>query len=164
MNIAYLILGSNKGDRSQNLKAAVMLMNKAVGRVVKTSDVFVTAAWGNTNQPDFYNQAVQIDTLLTADQLLESVLAIEIQLGRTRTDKKWEQRTMDIDILFFNDEVINTPDLTIPHPYIQERKFVLMPLNQIAPDFVHPKLKVAVKSLLDGCIDVLSVGVLKDVQ
>jgi 2-amino-4-hydroxy-6-hydroxymethyldihydropteridine diphosphokinase len=157
MNTVYLLLGGNKGDKLQNLQQAIQLLKEQVGNITKCSDIYVTAAWGNTNQPDFYNQAVCLETTLPASNLLKQTISIEESLGRIRTEKKWEQRTMDIDILFYNDEIIDSPNLKIPHPYIQERKFVLIPMEQIAPDLLHPIFKKDVKTLLFDCNDILEV-------
>ncbi len=157
MNTAYLLLGGNKGDKLQNLKDAICLLKKQVGNVSKHSAIYVTAAWGNSNQPDFYNQVICIETTLSAQELLKQTISIEESLGRIRTEKKWEQRTMDIDILFYNDEIIDTPDLKIPHPYIQERNFVLIPMEQIAAQYIHPKFKKNITLLLSNCKDSLEV-------
>ena len=154
MNIAYLLLGGNLGDRLQNLHKALILINKMAGATTKKSNVFVTAAWGNENQPDFYNQAICINTTLSALDLLNILLKIEEELGRKRTDKKWQERTMDIDILFYNDVIIDTMQLKIPHPFIQDRKFVLIPLMEIAKDFIHPVLKKNISQLLAECEDI----------
>jgi 2-amino-4-hydroxy-6-hydroxymethyldihydropteridine diphosphokinase len=157
MNTTYLLLGGNKGDKEHNLHQAMALLEKTVGTISKRSSIFVTAAWGNTDQPDFFNQAICIETLLSANDLLKQLISIEESLGRVRTDKKWEERTMDIDILFYNDDIIDTPDLKIPHPYLQERKFVLIPMEQIAPHLLHPQFKKNISTLLTECTDVLEV-------
>ncbi len=157
MNTAYLILGTNKGDKPRNLLQAVDLIASNAGAVIKKSDIFLTAPWGNTNQPDFYNQAICIQTSLSAATLLKELLAVEQLLGRKRTGEKWAERTMDIDILFYNDEIINDPDLKIPHPFMSERKFVLAPMAQLAPDFIHPVLKKNIRTMLAACIDKLEV-------
>ena len=158
MNTAHLILGGNKGDKNNNLQSAIRQIEERAGIIVRKSDVFVTAAWGNSNQPDFFNQAVCIHTLLSAADLLNILLEIEIHLGRVRQhSEKWMERTMDIDILFFNNEIIDTPDLKIPHPYIQERKFVLVPMNQIASKLIHPIFDKSIETLLNESIDDLKV-------
>jgi 2-amino-4-hydroxy-6-hydroxymethyldihydropteridine diphosphokinase len=157
MNTVYLLLGGNKGDKLQNLQQAIQLLEEQVGNITKCSDIYVTAAWGNISQPDFYNQAICLETTLSPNNLLKQTISIEESLGRIRTEKKWEQRTMDIDILFYNDEIIDTPDLKIPHPYIQERKFVLIPMAQIASFILHPKLQKNIQILLSECVDTLEV-------
>jgi 2-amino-4-hydroxy-6-hydroxymethyldihydropteridine diphosphokinase len=157
MNTAYLLLGGNLGDRLANLQKTITLINQQVGNVIKQSDIFVTAAWGNTNQPDFYNQAICVETQLSPFELLKTLLHIEEELGRKRDEKKWQARTIDIDILFFNNEIIDTKNLKIPHPYIQDRKFVLIPLHQIAKGFIHPSLNKNIETLLLACKDTLDV-------
>lgn len=155
MNRGYVILGSNVGDRLFYLTEAKELIAEQAGVIIRESDVFKTAAWGNTEQDDFYNQALCIETQLSAHRLLHTLLSIEQSLGRERGEGKWMPRTIDIDILFYNREVIDTSDLQIPHPYLQERKFVLAPLQQIATDFIHPVLKKSVNELLAECVDML---------
>lgn len=155
MNRAYLILGSNIGDRLLYLSQAEQWIEEKAGVIIRKSDVFKTAAWGNTEQDDFYNQALCIETQLSAHRLLYTLLSIEKLLGRDRGEGKWMPRTIDIDILFYNREVIDTTDLQIPHPYLQERNFVLAPLQQIAADFTHPVSKKSVSELLSECMDML---------
>ncbi len=157
MNTAYLILGGNKGNKLQNLQHALQLITDTSGEIAGKSDIFATSAWGNTNQPDFLNQAVCLKTSLTAENLLINLISIEQLLGRVRDHNKWMERTMDIDILFYNDEIINTADLKIPHPFIQERKFVLVPMAQLAPKLIHPILKKNIETLLSECHDKLEV-------
>jgi 2-amino-4-hydroxy-6-hydroxymethyldihydropteridine diphosphokinase len=161
MNTAYLLLGGNKGNKLKNLQQAIEFITLKVGVIVNKSDVFVTAAWGNLNQPDFINQAISLHTSLSAADLLEQILIIEGQLGRIRSHEKWMERTMDIDILFYNDEIIDTPNLKIPHPFIQERKFALVPMAQIACGLIHPLLKKSIAQLTDECNDPLEVKALK---
>ena len=137
----YLGIGTNLGDRRKNLVDVEGLINLKVGPVVARSKTYETAAWGLTEQPDFYNQALSVKTTLDAEEVLREVLEIETHLGRVR-EEKWGARVIDIDILYYNDSVINLPHLKIPHPFIQERNFVLIPLLEIAPDYVHPILKL----------------------
>ncbi len=160
MNKAYLILGGNKGDKLNNLERAIKSIEARVGEVVNKSSIYSTKAWGNTNQPDFVNQVIDVETKLSALDLLKEILLIEEELGRVRTEVKWGERTMDIDILFYNDELIDEPNLKIPHPYIKERKFVLVPMNEIAGDFIHPVLKKSIYDLLGKCGDELEVSLL----
>ena len=157
MNTAYLILGGNKGNKAQNLSKAIQLISEKAGVVVKKSDIFATAAWGNTNQPDFFNQAICLQTALSPEDLLKQIISIELLLGRVRGNQKWAERTMDIDILFYNDDIIKTKDLTIPHPLLQERNFVLVPMAQLAPKLVHPVFKKNIETLLSECSDKLKV-------
>ena len=156
MNKAYLLIGGNVGNRQQNLQQAVSAINNSCGRVLQQSSLYETAAWGKTDQQAFLNQALAIETALTAPQLLESVLEAELLLGRVRKER-YGPRIIDIDILFFNNNIISTPDLTIPHPEIQNRRFALTPLAEIAPAYVHPLLHKTVSQLLLECKDLLDV-------
>ncbi|WP_426328487.1 2-amino-4-hydroxy-6-hydroxymethyldihydropteridine diphosphokinase [Pedobacter sp. R-06] len=145
---AYLLLGGNLGDREANLKKAIELLNDKVGNVIAISSLYETAAWGKTNQPAFLNQAVSLQTRLPALEVLERALSIEQELGRVRKDK-WGERLIDIDLILFGNEIINIPDkLQVPHPHMQDRKFVMEPLAEIAPEVVHPVLG---ETMLDIC-------------
>ncbi len=156
MNTSYLSLGSNEGDRVLWISKAIDRIAESCGHIIRKSSLFETAAWGINAQPDFLNMVITIQTSQTAHQLLESILHIEILLGRHR-DIKWGPRIIDIDILFFNDEVVNLPDLIIPHPYLHLRRFTLVPLTEIAPDYIHPILNKSTASLLSECQDSLEV-------
>ncbi|WP_293306944.1 2-amino-4-hydroxy-6-hydroxymethyldihydropteridine diphosphokinase [Pedobacter sp. UBA5917] len=135
---AYLLLGGNLGDREGNLKKAIELLDQNIGRVISVSSLYETAAWGKTDQPAFLNQAVALETDLSALEVLDHALNIEQELGRVRKDK-WGERLIDIDLILFGNEVINIPDkLQVPHPHMQNRRFVMEPLAEIAPDVVHP--------------------------
>ncbi|MEZ5015540.1 MAG: 2-amino-4-hydroxy-6-hydroxymethyldihydropteridine diphosphokinase [Flavipsychrobacter sp.] len=159
-NTAYLLLGSNEGDREQWISTAIKYIEKEVGHVTRQSAFYQTAAWGIEEQPDFLNMAIAIETELTPIELLDNILAIEQQLGRERT-LKWGQRTIDIDILFYNDIILETERLTVPHPYIHKRNFALVPLEEIAPNLLHPILNKDITQLLDNCTDKLQVTKLK---
>ncbi len=152
MNKAVISTGSNMGNRSENLILAQKLIGQFAGTIIQESKIYETSAWGATNQESFYNQVLVLETELNASDLMSKFLEIEAYMGRTRI-KKWEPRIMDIDILFFNDEVIQTPDLSIPHPLSQERRFVLVPLSELIPDFVHPVFNKTMNQLLEECSD-----------
>ncbi len=154
---AYLLLGSNLGNREKLIAEALALLEARVGEILQISGIYETAAWGKTDQPGFLNLAIEIDTVLDPSQLLEAVLKIESDLGRTRHEK-WGSRLIDIDIIFYGEEIINQMEqLQIPHPEMQNRKFVLLPMAEIAPTVIHPVLKKSVSELLDNLEDNLSV-------
>ena len=156
MNTIYLLLGSNLKNPAERLTIARKLVESQIGEIIKTSSLYATAAWGNTNQPDFLNQVIVVHSNFSADFIMETILKIEENMGRIRTQKN-APREIDIDILFFNHDIINLPELIIPHPLLQERKFVLIPLNEIAPDFKHPILLKTSQELLKICPDSLNV-------
>ena len=156
MNQAYLSLGSNEGDRALWMQKAMTLIAAKCGKVTTRSSVYETAAWGITTQPDFLNLVLTLETKLSPETLLGKILGIEQMLGRHRTIK-WGPRTIDIDILFFNSDVINTSELIIPHPFLHERRFILTPLAEIAPLYVHPLLQKTILELLAECPDKLEV-------
>ncbi|MBS1586132.1 MAG: 2-amino-4-hydroxy-6-hydroxymethyldihydropteridine diphosphokinase [Bacteroidetes bacterium] len=156
MNTVYLLLGSNEGRREDWLNKAIDLLTKDCGKVAARSAIYETAAWGKEDQPDFLNMAVAVETELNPREILECTQAIEQQLGRQRTEK-WGRRTLDIDILFYDGLVVSQPDLQIPHPYIQERRFALAPLAEIAPELLHPVFRRTITQLLSGCTDPLEV-------
>lgn len=152
----FLLLGSNEGDPVRNLDVAREQIVAQVGVITKQSSLYRTAAWGIEEQPDFLNQVLEIATALTPEVLLEKILAIELAMGRVRT-KKWGPRLIDIDLLFYGGEVRDTKSLILPHPGIPERRFTLLPLSEIAPEFIHPMLKKTVVDLLRECSDPLEV-------
>ena len=154
MNVAFLCLGGNIGNREFTLKQAVEKINHEIGKVISQSNYYETEAWGVENQDKYLNQCICIETLLTSSQVLKKLLEIELSLGRKRNHKEtYEPRTIDIDMLFYNSDFIQTKELTIPHPRLQLRKFVLIPLNEIAPTFLHPTLNKTIQTLLMECDD-----------
>ncbi len=152
MNRVFLSLGGNLGDRLSNLRQALHALAETVGELQSMSSIYETEAWGGVSQPDYLNLAVIIKTDLKPLEVLEKTQAIEKKFGRIRK-ARWEARTVDIDILFYNGLVFDSVNLSIPHPLIAIRKFVLMPLMEIAPDFEHPVLKIAIKNLYSICKD-----------
>jgi len=156
MNKTYLLLGSNMGNSKKQLLKAIMLIEKHLGKITRRSGLYSTAAWGNTNQPDFLNQVVITETALTATQTMQAILQIEKKMGRIRTVKN-APRIIDIDILFFNKQIIDQADLQVPHPQIQNRRFVLTPLNELSPNLKHPVLKRSIHHLFIHCPDKLNV-------
>lgn len=159
---AYLILGGNEGNVLNTLSKTLFLIEQRAGNIISKSNIYKTKAWGNTQQPDFFNQAVLIETHLTANELLSALISVELLLGRTRGEVKWSARTIDIDILFYNNDVIDSPSLVIPHPHLQNRRFVLYPLVEIAPQYIHPVFKKNVTTLLSECSDHLGVEIYQD--
>lgn len=157
MNEVYLLTGGNIGNRLVFLSKAKEAINNKCGRILQASSIYETAAWGLENQEAFLNQVLKIKTSLTPDDLLKSILQIEGELGRKR-ELKYGPRTIDIDILLFNDEIIDRQGLKIPHPQIQNRRFVLIPLNEIASDKIHPVFQKPVSQLLAECPDLLEVN------
>jgi len=156
MVTTYILLGSNLGDRAAMLGTARQHISSYCGTIVTTSGIYKTAAWGNVHQPDFYNQVIEVVTALPAGSLLKNLLAIEQGMGRVRTEK-WGPRVIDLDILFYGNEVIHTTELTVPHPGIPQRRFTLLPLAEIAAHYEHPILKKNVQEMLDSCTDSLPV-------
>ncbi len=156
MNNTYLLLGSNMGNSKASLLKAVVQIEKQIGAIIRQSGLYSTAAWGNTKQPDFLNQVIIVETKLSAPQTMQTILSIEKKMGRIRTVKN-APRVIDIDILFFNKQIIDQEHIRIPHPQIQNRRFVLVPLNQLSPNLKHPVLKKTVHQLLINCPDRLNV-------
>lgn len=148
LNLAYLSLGSNMGDRETHLQKAIARL-QSQGRVVSVSSFYETEPVEFTDQAWFLNCAVALETARTPQQLLWDILTIEQEMGRQRVQKKGP-RIIDIDILLFSDEIIDSPDLAVPHPAMENRRFVLEPLAEIAPGARHPVLKKTIRELLDA--------------
>ena len=156
MNKAYLLIGGNLGDRLQNLEKARSLLSQHCGIIIKSSSVYETDAWGNTKQPAFLNQAIELETEFDAKKLMRWILKAEKNMGRIRNDK-YGPRNIDIDILLFNEEQHNYSFLKVPHPELHNRRFALVPLAEIAPEAKHPALNKTINTLLSECKDELSV-------
>lgn len=158
MHRLFLILGGNIGEVKNSIDNALKLIDTKIGTIAAQSHYYQTQAWGNTDQPDFINLVCEVNTIHTPQDCLQYVLEIETQLGRVRYTK-WGARLIDIDILYYDDLIIQTQRLTIPHPHLHERKFVLVPLCELAPDFIHPILKTDNKTLLLHLDDNLQVEI-----
>ncbi len=152
MHNVYLLTGSNVGDSLALLNTAIKHINTQVGNVTLQSSIYKTAPWGNVNQQHFYNQVLLVQTTLSAHQVLQTILQIELDMGRVR-ELKWAPRTIDIDILFYDNLVMDEDDLTVPHPLLHLRKFTLQPMAELAANLVHPKLHATISQLLVSCPD-----------
>jgi 2-amino-4-hydroxy-6-hydroxymethyldihydropteridine diphosphokinase len=150
---AFIGLGTNLGNREENLKKAIENIIMYAGDVISCSGIYVTEPWGFRSEDHFLNLVLRIATSLKPVDLLKHLLKIEMQMGRLRGTEKYSSRIIDIDILLYGNEIINKPYLKIPHPEIPERKFVLVPLCDIAPEMIHPVLKKTFKDLLEECND-----------
>src|SRR5690606_16133063 len=144
------------GDRAHMLQTALDWIGERCGEIVQASQLYETAAWGKEDQDAFLNQAIHIQTTLSASALLQKVLNIEIELGRLRKER-YGPRVIDIDILLYEQAIIKQPGLQIPHPQMQNRRFALVPLAEIAPDLIHPVLQKNIQTVLDNCPDTLPV-------
>jgi 2-amino-4-hydroxy-6-hydroxymethyldihydropteridine diphosphokinase len=139
MNNVFLLLGSNLGDRKEYLQQAVLHISYDISPDIRISSVYETQSWGKTDEPDYLNMVVEVKTELPAQTVLDKILAIELVMGRTR-EEKWGSRTIDIDILYYNNDIIEQPGLHVPHPQLQNRAFTLAPLAELAPGYIHPVL------------------------
>jgi 2-amino-4-hydroxy-6-hydroxymethyldihydropteridine diphosphokinase len=156
MNKAYLLIGGNTGQREQFLQKAVDNLDAICGHIIKKSSVYKTAAWGKTDQSPFLNQALLLQTRFNAAELMTQILLIEEKMGRTRNEK-YAPRIIDIDVLLFNKEVIESTLIQVPHPQLPYRRFALLPLQEIAPRYQHPVLNKTIAQLLKECPDQLEV-------
>lgn len=161
-NTTFLLTGGNKGNRLQYLADAKKNIEKYCGQIGAVSSIYETAAWGITNQASFYNQALELKTNLPAEKLMLQLLDIEEMMGRIRT-VKLGPRMIDIDILFFNDDIIESKIITTPHPYLHQRRFALTPLCEICPNKSHPLLNKSIRELLNECGDELPVYKINDI-
>jgi 2-amino-4-hydroxy-6-hydroxymethyldihydropteridine diphosphokinase len=153
MHKVFLGIGGNIGNKADNFNNVYTFIKKELGEIVKSSSVYETPPWGFTADENFWNQVLIIETELSPNELLQKITEIEANFIREREVGKYNSREMDIDILYFDDLFIETENLIIPHPRIQQRKFVLVPLNEIAPDFKHPLLRLTSFQMLENCKD-----------
>lgn len=156
MNRTYLLIGGNLGNRQKNLELARHAIEAHCGLIEKKSSLYETAAWGKTDQSPFLNQVLFVETKLSPRELLEQILRSELEMGRQRNER-YGPRTIDIDILLYDDAVVHEEGLTIPHPRMHLRRFVLEPLNEIAKDLIHPVIQKTIHELLEECPDALAV-------
>ena len=152
----YILLGGNVGDKSKIFKETKKLINDRIGLITKQSSVYATEPWGFVSDL-FWNQAIIAETTLDPFEILQQSQAIEKSMGRIKLSDNYEARTMDIDLLFYDDLQVSTPNLAIPHPKMSERKFVLIPLNEIVPEKIHPGSGLTVHEMLLKCKDQLKV-------
>lgn len=155
-HLLVLHFGSNIGNRIKFLKDALNKTEKAFGKSLATSSIYQTQAWGFSSQPDFLNMAAIYETSIKPEDVLKAIKNIEVETGRIHREH-WHERELDIDIIFYDNQIIENPDVHIPHPRMHERNFVLVPLNEICPDYIHPVFKVSVSHLLKQSTDKLIV-------
>ncbi len=163
MNDVFFLLGANLGDPLAQLRGATEELKKRVGAIKKSSSIYSSAAWGVADQPPFLNQVVLVSTPLSALSILQEIQQIENDLGRVRL-QKWGARIIDIDILYYNNEIIAEDNLAVPHPYIAQRRFTLVPLVEIAPTYTHPLSNKMNQELLESCEDNLPVQLIPDTE
>jgi len=148
----YFSIGSNKGNRSGLINEAIDKIDIIIGKVVQKSSIYETKSWG-FNSNNFYNICILLESTLTPELILNKILTIEKDMGRLKTTDQYSDRCIDIDILFFDNRIVNSKSLEIPHPRIQLRKFVLTPMLELTPDLIHPILNKSIRQLELECID-----------
>ena len=153
MNKVVLLLGSNLGDGQLLFQQVISLIEKRLGKLEKQSALYQSPPWGFEHENNFINQVLIMNTEKDTEQVLQSCLQIEVDLGRKRKTQGYGARIIDIDVLFVNDEVMETESLVLPHPRLHLRKFTLLPLAELIPDFVHPTLNKTIQELLVACED-----------
>jgi 2-amino-4-hydroxy-6-hydroxymethyldihydropteridine diphosphokinase len=158
----YLLLGGNLGDKKKVFENARIKLENQLGEITAQSAIYETEPWGFESDDLFWNQALEITTSLAPEEVLQATQQTEQELGRIRKTNQYDSRIIDIDILMYNAQMINLENLTIPHPRLQERKFALIPLNEIAPELVHPLFQKSIGQLLDECPDRLQVKIVSD--
>ncbi len=162
MSRVYLLLGSNIGNRKETLSKAYKLIVQNTGVILSSSGVYESAAWGFKSNNHFLNQVLLIETEYSPQHLLSEILNIENILGRVRKSKHYESRVIDIDILLYDDKIVEDINLKIPHPRLHQRNFALVPLVEIAGEFIHPVFNKTIKEILEECNDNLWVKIQKE--
>jgi 2-amino-4-hydroxy-6-hydroxymethyldihydropteridine diphosphokinase len=157
MASVYLLLGGNLGDRESYLEKAAKMIHATLGQVGLRSSVYETEPWGFTHEQTFLNQVLLVETTRSPEEVLEAILDIESRLDRVRNGEGYQARTIDIDLLFYDDLCLSKTNLIIPHPRMHERNFALIPMTEISPAFVHPVLKKTMIQLREECKDTLKV-------
>jgi 2-amino-4-hydroxy-6-hydroxymethyldihydropteridine diphosphokinase len=158
---AFLSLGGNLGNTREIFEQTYPWIEKKIGHILQKSSLYQTAAWGMTDQADFLNQVIEVSTTLAPAEILTQLLAIEQQFGRVR-DVRWGPRSIDLDLLLQGDTQLKTEMLEVPHPRMQDRKFILIPLVEIAPDVLHPGLGLTAQALLAATKDTSSVTLIRN--
>jgi 2-amino-4-hydroxy-6-hydroxymethyldihydropteridine diphosphokinase len=153
MHQVFLGIGGNLGNKQENFEKVYTHIQNELGMILKCSQIYETAPWGFESDDLFWNQVLLVETIHSPGEILERIAKTEAAFGRERTAKGYASREMDIDILYFDELILETENLTIPHPQIANRLFVLVPLAEIAPDFVHPVLRLTSVEMLSVCID-----------
>jgi 2-amino-4-hydroxy-6-hydroxymethyldihydropteridine diphosphokinase len=161
MKKVFLGIGTNLGERERNLEETVTKIKESIGPVLNMSSVYETEPWGFVTENQFLNMVVEVETKLTPSGVLGAILMIEAFLGRIRGGKQYSSRVIDIDILLYEDSVVDQVSLKIPHPLMVKRRFVMVPMCEIAPDLEHPVLKKSIASLLESCEDKSKIGKFK---
>lgn len=160
-NIVYVLLGGNLGNTQQTFKKAIEFLTIKVGTIINASGLYQSEPWGFETHDQFLNQVLKIETSLLAPQVMHELLNIEQMLGRLRgPSAQYQSRPIDLDILFYNQDIFDSADLTVPHPRLHLRRFTLLPLSEIASELQHPTLKKTIKQLLEACEDDLEVTLL----
>ncbi|MBW8324612.1 MAG: 2-amino-4-hydroxy-6-hydroxymethyldihydropteridine diphosphokinase [Prolixibacteraceae bacterium] len=162
MTKLYLLLGGNLGDKKSVFAQARAILENTVGKIAAQSALYETEPWGFDSEDLFWNQVLEISTILSPDEVLQQTQKAELSLGRIRKANQYDSRIIDIDILFYGDRIINQANLIVPHPRIQERKFTLIPLCEIASDLIHPVFQKKIRQLLNECTDPLKVAKVPD--
>lgn len=161
LNEVYILIGGNLGNREKVFSEAKELIKQEIGEIIKTSSIYETQPWGFNSDQSFLNQVIVVETLKSAIKTLKLLLDIEKRMGRIRTLDNYESRPLDLDILFYNNSIIDNQQLQVPHPRLHRRMFTLIPLNEIASIKVHPQLKETINTLVDKCTDPLLVKIFK---